>query len=254
MSYDLARIQQQEVQYRLDLLARGISRIDAQIVDEKKRLEVGTSTLIVVSELEAVRAKLEDQTHDLQQQAALLHVVPTEGRLADLLLNASRANRTYQHLLADQAKKQNWDVSLTMGVGSNPSYPMLHSLPTETFGTLQLTYSFGASKRNRALDAAADHYADYQDKDDLSPIQLGYALKEQISNALVAANHSAVTYSNYGQTLESNLETVKDIDTAAARAFRVQILIEQVNNDIEEDSNLHAIRLMTGYLTYNFPE
>lgn len=220
-------------------------------------MAAGASTVIVLSTLEAARAKLEDQAAQLHQSIALTNLPsqkPSQSSLSSLLLQATAANQTYQHDLAQQAKKDNWDLSLTTGVGSDPDKTMFSAPPDKAFASLQFTYSFGAPARNRHLDSAGDHYARELESNENGPQALARELQNQVVRARTAAIISQDAYNRYSTALADNLKAIEGVDTAAAHGFRIQLEIEAVTNGIESNSNYTTGVIMSNYLAANFPQ
>ena len=253
VTYDLVVLQLRYTQNREELMQTGITRLTDLLKSEQPRVATGASTIINVLTLQAAIAKLEDTLANLEQQKALVHLPDMDlSPLNDLLAKVDRLNRKEQRDVAKQSKYDNWDLVLTTGVGSNPTAPMFSQIPSKGFANLQFTYSFGAPARNRALDRAAESYADWLSTNDNGPIQLGVAMKDQVTRAATAAIASEAAYNHYREVLGANLAAIEGLDTAPAHGFRIQLVIEQVTNDIERESNDFNIEAYTLYLTQNF--
>lgn len=253
VTYDLQALQLKQLQQRDALTDNGIAELDNLIVDEKARLIAGTSTLQNVAMLEAAKQTLVVAKTGLEQQIAVIVLPPFDGERLDSLLTLANAyNLEEQQTLAQQSKYQNWDVTVTVGEGSNPAYPLLHTLPNQTFATAQFTYSFGAAKRDRALDRAASSYVTATNTAPTGPINLANLLRIQVTQARDAAELSYAPYQTYDASLNDQLQSIANIDTAVARAFRIQLMIAQVSNNIELMSDKYAQVVMDTYLAQNF--
>lgn len=257
VTYDLQTLQLQQLHYQESLTQNAITQLDSMIIKEQRYLGAGTSTIPNIALLQAAKETLIVNLANLKQQSALIVLPKFDGadslKLSDLLRLANVYTNDEQQELANQSKYQSWDLSITVGKGSNPNYPMLHSLPNQTFGTIQLTYSFGARERARELDDAANSYTQAMVSDPNGPINLAYMLRQQIIQAQIAAIKTEAPFKAYNQVINTQLHSIAQIQTSVARAFRIQLTIAQLNNNIQLQTNQYAQQILGRYLTTNFP-
>jgi hypothetical protein len=87
-----------------------------------------------------------------------------------------------------------------------------------------------------------------------NPVTLANLIRTQVTRARDAATASLEGYRIYSQSIQNQVETVKDVDGSVARAFRIQLEISQVENDIELNANQYVSKSMGAYLDRNFGE
>lgn len=249
-TYDGVVIRNAVVARKSEAIEEAIKQVDDLVSSEKQRVAVGTSTIVTIELLETAKAKLYGDLFELQSQNNPI-AVPTLSNhpLDELIVHTNSLLADEQHLIAKAAKYDNWDVSLGVGGASE----VLNGTRTvQPYATVTMSYQFGASARNRALDKAADSYANLLNEQGTGPVQLAYLLRRKVEEMVNFNSKALQAATNYNAAIINNAKTLEGIDTADAHKFRVQLTLDQINNGIQIRTLQQSNSILTKYLAINF--
>lgn len=249
-AYDGIVIRNTVVARKVDAIEDAIKQIEALQADESERVAVGTSTLPTVELLEAAKVKLSSDMFEMQSQNNPMAVPTLSNHPVDeLITNTNSLLANQQHILAKSSKYDNWDVALGVGgaaefVGGNKT--------SSPYATLTLSYSLGSSARNRALDKSAEASIRLLNEQGTGPVQLAYLLKVRVEE-MIKFNESALEAAQkYNAAIDGNLKLIDGLDTQDAHKFRVQLQLDQINNNIQLQTLRQSNAILTKYLAINF--
>lgn len=249
--YDLTKLTIDQATQRIEQINIGVDRLNEAIDTEKQMVVAGSSTALTVLSLQGAKAQLEISRTALQTQIASTIVPDISLEPLDKLIVAAKiANLDQQELIANQAKYDNWDLSMTAGVGSDPGKSLVDI--NKPFVSLNFTYSFGTSKRNDLLTKSSKDYATWTNTNKIGPIVLAQQLHSEVQSILGIQTNAYASYMSYAGTIQANLDSVKDIDTATSHAFKAQLLIAQINSNVEVSTSRFTIDQLHKYDISNF--
>lgn len=251
VSYDLAIITKHINAARIQVDELALADINQLGLEESKRVAAGTSTVVILQQLRLAAERIELDEQNQRMQSATIYAPefdPHAPKLSELLSLAKDLQQVEQHDLAAQQKLENWDVTLSVGVGSGASMTQLNT----PFVMLQGTYSLGAPARDKHLDAAGKAYANWSSTATNAPINLGEQLHTQVKTATMVAVRGADNMNDLDHAIDQNIKDLGNADSQVAHAFKVQLLLEKINNRVELTTALVTALAMQSYLEVNF--
>lgn len=254
VSYDVPTLQVSYAQHRIQLIDDAIVSLQKLQQEESERVKAGTSTIVVLDLVNSATEKLRVERTSLQQQVAVT-VLPEElnSRLDQLLLETTEIENSEQQIIASQSKYDNWDVSVSTGIGSQIK-GIVPSAPVQPFVLMSFSYSFGAPNRNKALDRSASSYAQYALTQQTGPVHLAQQLYRQIDSSRTVNVNALTSYSSYEANLRKNLDDVSKIDSPEGQRFKTQLMIEIALASVETESTKYNVKQLNTYLQSNFKE
>lgn len=252
INYDLGLMRIDQSNRRIDLIDDQINHLTNLLLTEQDRVNAGTSTVIVTGMLNSAIAKMRVDRASLTQQNALT-ITPDISPipLKKLIEETKLLQSDQQQDLNKQSKYDNWDVGLSIGTGSELS-GFRPSGRVQPFVLLNMSYSFGASRRSQALDRSGSAYIDWQNATVQGPLYLAQQLYTQIAAASKANFQALTSYQSYTSNLEQNMTDMGKLETPEAHRFLLQLEIDSAANTIEVESMKYSLNQMNKYLAINF--
>jgi hypothetical protein len=249
-TYDGIVIRNSVVARKADAIEDAVKQIDDLYQNESKRVAAGNSTVPTLELLETAKAKLDSDLFEMQSQNNPMAVPTLSNHPVDeLIANTSSLLANEQHLLAKSAKYDNWDVALGVGgavefVGGNKT--------SSPYATLTFAYQIGSSKRSEALDRAADAATKLLTEQGTGPVQLAYLLRTKVQE-MIKFNSSALQAAmKYDEAIANNLKLIDGLDTSDAHKFRIQLTLDQINNQVQIRTLQQSNSILTKYLAINY--
>lgn len=249
-TYDGAIIRNTIVARKADAIQEAIIQLDVLKNEEQKRVTVGSSTLPTIELIDSTEVRLNSDLFELQSQNNPM-AVPTLSThpVDELIANTSSLLAASQHLLAKSAKYDNWGVILGAGGAVQSISGNTTSSP---YATLTFTYQIGSSHRNQALDKAADASVRLLNEQGTGPVQLAHLLRTKVQE-MIGFNNSALRAAvRYDESIIQNIKLIEGLDTSDAHKFRVQLTLDQINNNVQIRTLRDSNTILTKYLAINY--
>jgi hypothetical protein len=183
---------------------------------------------------------------------ALLQIPESESNipLKQLVFEKETRESEAQKSMAVVNRQNSWDIRLEAG-GRQRVSPFLQN-PVEPYGGVVFNYNFGSRSNYSHLERAAAAYSDWKRVQNGEVAHNARALEQQILRSILVEQAEFRTLREQEKEIDSNLQRLVGVDTAAAIGFSNQLDSDKVVLQVEIRDVTFRLQELQDYLKNNF--
>jgi hypothetical protein len=238
-------LQKAALENRLQLLEQEQRALDKLIEDAQDRMDAQNLARPTLYALQSARAKVQADQNNTALAIAAIYIPEnvTSMPIAAIIRYSKELNALVQKDTNRIVSAANWDLKTDAGVrhqlGVQPGTTTTSA--TGPFAEATFTYNLGSKSVNKHLDAAAQSFTEWKEVQETDIVRQAAVLQKQLSDMQDTERFSLTRLGLVNANIITNLETVKDPQTANAYSFYLMIKADEFAMRVEmEDAQFRA--------------
>lgn len=249
IQYALPGLEKQALQHRLDLIEQASQKLDALTAQMNKMLDAQNITRPMLFSLQTTRIKLDADRADTQSKIAALYAPDLDvPPIKDLVAQKQSSEAAAQQAVSKLSKQNDWDVALSFGARQQVNPFNDRGL----YGAVTVSYNLGSHAVNQHLDQAASAYDNWKTLQQGDVTHNAEVLRQQLVDGLSAQQARLKSLKDEEQQVETNLQSVSNVDTSAALDFRNLLTGTQLLLGIEMGDANFRMQQIKDFLAANY--
>lgn len=251
--YALPGIEKQVLQHRLDLIQSASDQLDSLIASNEKYVDAHNLTKPALYTLQGAKVRL-DMSRTETLTGLTTPYVPklSSAPLRDLVDMKMSAEENFQKANVHLLKQNAWDMKLEGGEHRQIAQVGPGQSPGGLFGTFSLTYNLGSRAANKHLDKSVSAYSAWKTTQFDDVIEQARILKAQIADTITIQQGQLDVLTAHDAQISQNLDSVKDVDSAAAITFKTQLLADRIVLGVDVQDVQFRINSLKKFMQENF--
>jgi hypothetical protein len=256
--YAAPSLQKTALDHRAIIDSIAETQLNTIIADAQKRVEAQNLPRPALYLLQSSRARLELDRASSAATAVAFYI--PEGMnpapISQLLSIKQQEEIIVQKATEKYARAANWDVLFEGGMHhqltstSTPGTPVSSS--TGAYGGATLTWGLGTQKADKHFDKAVTAYGKWKETQEGDVIRTAIALRKTLTDSITVLGSNLKMLQDQGDAIDANLELVKDADTSASLAFKMQLQADRLLLRVEVEDTQFRLDALQTYLADNF--
>jgi hypothetical protein len=250
--YALAKLEQEALRYRSELLHRAIEQLDLMVTHNLRILEVQNLTRPMLYSVQSIRARLLADRISTEMKLASLYVpdLISNVSLKQLVSEKQIREAEAQRSLALLDRQAIWDVRVTAG-GRKRVSPFF-SDSVEPYGEVAFSYNFGSRGNHNHLEKSAAAFATWKNLQGGETTRNAQILEQQIVRIIGVQQAELDILREQEKEIEANLQRLVGVDTASAVSFGNQLGADKLVLFVEIRDVTFRLQKLQDYLQSNF--
>jgi len=224
--YAMTYIRKTVIEYQLIKIDEAILKVRAMLAQNEKLVNSGNMTIVDDQHLNTAYHKLTQQKEAFNVELKTLSL-PAGYEIKNSIYNVYTQMMAVKQAENNVSNADNWGVQLTVGANQN-----LDTQNTGAYIGVQARYNLGDYSKRNHLQKASESYVEWQKQKDSKYNNTATYLIGELESLKVIQQNKLKDFIQERSKLDENLNIVSKFDTEEAIAFKNQLDMTYIENDL----------------------